>query len=186
MNETLLVIQSRRSIRHYRPDQIKTEDIKTIVEAGIYAPSAMNQQKWHFTVVRNKGMLDKMMATVKTNILSSDMPGMKERAESPDFNVYYNAPAVIIITADEDARFTEIDCGIAAENMALAAASLGIGSVLLGMGAFALEGDAGKPLKNELGIPDNYQHIISISLGYNAEEAPPMPAKNFDVINYVG
>lgn len=185
MNEILKVINSRRSIRSYQPDQLKDEDVKAIVEAGVYAPNAMNQQKWHFTVVQNKAMLGKMMDTVKENVAKSEIPGLAERATTPDFNVYYHAPTVIIVTVDEEARFTELDCGAAAENIALAAESLGIGSVLLGMGAFALQGDAGKALKKELGIPDGYRHVISISLGYKTGPNPPVPLRDMDVINYV-
>ncbi|MCJ7605141.1 MAG: nitroreductase family protein [Dehalococcoidales bacterium] len=185
MNETLKVINHRRSIRSYKPEQLKDEDVKTIVEAGVYAPTAMNQQKWHFTVVQNKTMLDKMMDTVRGNIAKSEIPGLAERAGTPDFNVYYNAPTVIIVTISEEARWADFDCGAAAENIALAAESLGIGSVMLGMGAFACEGEKGAALMKELGIPAGYRHVISISLGYQTDPNPPVPPRNMDVINYV-
>ena len=52
MNETLNIIKARRSIRSYLPDQIKENELQAILEAGYYAPSARNQQPWHFTVCK--------------------------------------------------------------------------------------------------------------------------------------
>lgn len=54
MNKVLEVIKSRRSIRRYLPEQIKQNELDAIIEAGLYAPSAHNDQPWHFTVIREK------------------------------------------------------------------------------------------------------------------------------------
>jgi nitroreductase len=184
MNETLTTIRNRRSHRGYKPDKLEDEDVKAILEAAVYAPSAMNQQKWHFTVVQNPDVLKKMMDVVRENIAASDGP-FKDRADDPDFNVYYRAPVVVICTIAEDAGWPEIDIGAAAENMCLAAESLGIGSIMLGMGAFALQGDSGTALAKELGIPGNHRHAISVSLGYKTNPDAPAPPRNMDVITYV-
>lgn len=185
MNETIKVIRSRRSIRAYKPDPPKEEELKTIVEAGVYAPTAMNQQKWHFTVVEDKAVLAKMAANARENVLTSGIDFLAERAKDPNFNCYNNAPVVIVITAEADNKFAEFDCGCAAENMALTAESLGIGTVMMGMPEFALQGEAGEALKKELGIPAGYRHVISLGVGYKVNPDTPMPEKKFDVINYV-
>ena len=185
MNETLKVIQNRRSIRHYRAEQINDADLQEIINAAVYAPSAMNQQKWHFTVIQNRSTLDKMLETIRNNILNSGVEALVNRAKSPDFNIFYNAPTVVLITADENAHFTEFDCGAAAQNIALAAESLGIGSCLIGMSGFLFESATSDEMKKELGIPDGYKHILSVALGYRAGDSPPAPPKNLDVINYV-
>lgn len=57
MNEVLKTLKGRRSIRAYLPDQIPNEDLQAILEAGIYAPTAHNDQPWHFTVIQNKEKL---------------------------------------------------------------------------------------------------------------------------------
>ena len=185
MNETLKVIKNRRSIRKYKKEQIGESDIQAIAEAAIYAPTAMNQQKWHFTVVQSREMLVKMNNTIRENILNSGVEFLTERAKNPDFNVFHGAPAVIIITADEQARFTEIDCGAAAENIALAAESLNISSCVIGMANALFESEKAGEIKKELGIPDGYKFIISVALGYKDIENPPVPPKNRDVINYI-
>jgi len=184
MNETLKAIKNRRSIRKYKAEQIGDADLQAIMEAAIYAPSAMNQQKWHFTVIQNRETLVKMAEMIKQNMLKSGIEFLAERAKSPDFNVFYKAPTVVIITADEKAHFTEFDCGAAAENIALAAESLNTGSCIIGLTSFLFEAGKADEIKKELGIPARYKFIISVALGYKDIE-PPAPPRNKDVINYI-
>ncbi|HUT69023.1 MAG TPA: nitroreductase [Dehalococcoidales bacterium] len=185
MNETIKVIKNRRSIRKYKAEQIGDAELRAIMEAAMYAPSAMNQQKWHFTVVQNPKMLDKMAGTIRKNLLKSSIDLFVERAKNPDYNVFFNAPTVVLITADEKAHFTEFDCGAATENIALAAESLNIGSCVIGMAGFLFESEKADEIKKELGIPEGYKFIISVALGYKDVKNPPVPPKNKDVINYV-
>ena len=60
MNEILKTISTRRSIRNFKPEQLKREDVDSIIQAGLYAPSANNTQNWHFTVVQNRAMIEKV------------------------------------------------------------------------------------------------------------------------------
>jgi len=184
VNETLKAIKNRRSIRKYKTEQIGDAELQAIMEAAIYAPSGMNQQKWHFTVIQDREKLAKIADMVKQNMLKSGIEFAVERAKSPGFNVFYEAPTVVLITADEQARSTELDCGAAAENIAVAAESLNIGSCLIGMASFLFESEKAGEIKKELGIPEGYKFIISVALGYKDVE-PPVPPKNKDVINYV-
>jgi len=185
MNEILRAIKNRRSIRKYKAEQIGDAELQAIMEAAVYAPSAMNQQKWHFTVIQSREMLDKMTNTIRENLLKSSIDFFIERAKSPEFNVFHHAPTVVLTTADDKAHFTELDCGAAAENLALAAESLNIGSCLIGMAAFLFESEKAGEVKKELGIPEGYKFIISVALGYKDIENPPVPPKSKDVINYI-
>lgn len=185
MNETIKVIKNRRSHRKYRSEQIGEAELQTIMEAAIYAPSAMNQQRWHFTVISNSNTMDKMMNIIRENLLNSDIEMLANRAREPEFHVFHHAPTVVIITAEENARFTEIDCGAAAQNIALAAESFDIGSCLVAMSEFLFAGDNAGEIKGELGIPENYGHIITVTLGYKEVKEPPTPPKKKEVINYI-
>ncbi len=184
MNETIKTIKNRRSIRQYKAEQIGDAEIQAIMEAAIHAPSAMNQQKWHFTVIQNPATLAKMAEGVRQSMLKSGVEFLAERAKSTDFNVFYNAPTVVLVTADEKAHFTEFDCGAAAENIAVAAESLNIGSCVIGLSSFLFESDEASEIKKELGIPEGYKFIITIALG-SKDANPPVPPKNKDVINYI-
>ena len=81
MNPTIMDIKNRRSIRKFRHEQIPEPVIREIVESGIYAPNARNQQKWHFTVVQDKATLTKMVEIIKENIMKSDIEFLKQRAK---------------------------------------------------------------------------------------------------------
>ena len=60
MNEVLKAIKERRTTRKFKPEQIKEEELQSIIEADLYAPSGTNQQPWHFTVIQNKDLIDQM------------------------------------------------------------------------------------------------------------------------------
>ena len=179
------VIKNRRSIRKYRAEQIGDSELQSIMEAAIHAPNAINQQKWHFTVIQDKAMLDRMADIAKTNVMNSGVDFLVKRASSPDYHVFRHAPTVVFITADEKAPFIEVDCGAAAENIALAAKSLNIGSCLIGLSQFLFASDKADEIRKELGIPEGYKFIISVALGYQEGDSPLTPPRKKDVINYI-
>jgi nitroreductase len=185
MNETIKVINSRRSIRRYKAEQIKDTELQEILNSALYAPNAVNQQKWHFTVIQNKDMLSRMVGIIKENIINSQNEFLSKRASDPGYNTFYNAPTVIMISGDEKAMQIQIDCGLAAENIALAAESLNIGSCIITSSGFLFMSQKGMDLKKELGIPEGYNHICTIALGYKDSENPASPPRNRDVINYI-
>lgn len=118
MNETMYTILSRRSIRRYQQEQLKNEALEKILEAGKFAPSGVNQQSWHFTIVQNTEMLERINEGCKKLLQRSDS----------NFSVFYNAPTLIIVSGDSKAITPQYDCTLALGTMFLAAASLGIGS----------------------------------------------------------
>jgi nitroreductase len=152
-NETLETIRERRSIRSYQAKMISDAEIEAILQAGIYAPSAMNQQEWHFTVVKNAQMLKKLQDIMKENMLASGILMMVERASAPGFVPFHNAPVLMILSADENVRSAQMDCGIAVENMALAAESLGIGSCIMTSSRILFDADRDGSLARELVSP---------------------------------
>jgi nitroreductase len=93
---------------------------------------------------------------------------------------------VVVITAEEQAfsNFAEMDCAAAAENMMIAAESLGLGSHIMTSTEFLFKSKDGEALRKELGIPDGYRHVCTVALGYKDESPPPKPRRK-DVINYV-
>ncbi|HEX9062869.1 MAG TPA: nitroreductase family protein [Clostridia bacterium] len=184
-NETINTILKRRSIRAFKEEQIKDGDLELIVKAGLYAPSAMNQQSWHLTVISKKEVIEKINSTAKEIFKNSDVEYLKERAKSEKFDLFYNAPAIIIISGDQSAVLPESDAAAATENILLAAASLGIGSVWVGSSGYIFPTEAGKALKKELGIPDEYKPINIAALGYNAAEAPAAPPRKENKVNYI-
>jgi nitroreductase len=185
MNETLRVIQSRRSIRKYKAEPITEAELQAILQAAIYAPSARNQQGWHFTVIRDPATMSRLKDTLKENMLSSGIEFFVERAREPGFVAFHDAPMLIIISADERAGFSPIDCGAAAENIALAAESLNIGTCLMTSSRLLFAADADGELKKALGIPEGYQHVCALTLGYKDCDQPTSAPRREDLVNYI-
>ncbi len=184
MNETLKVIKRRRSVRAYRSEQIADPELEAILEAAIWAPSAMNQQKWHFTIIQNKDMLQKI-TDVAREIMKSGPERMAQRAASPDFSPFFHAPTVVVITGDSTGRFVQIDCSLAAQNIVLAAESLNIGSCIMTSPELIFKSEKGKELLVELGVPEGYAHVCTVALGYRDGDRPPAKPRKNKVISYI-
>ncbi len=185
MNAVLEAIHARRSIRSFQEKQVPPADLEAILEAAVLAPNAVNQQRWHFTVIQDKATLDRLVGIIKENILGSGNKFLSERARSPGYHTFYHAPAVVMISGDREAFMVQLDCGAAAENMALAAQSLGLGSCLMTAPGLLFSGPRGEEIKRELGLPEGYAHLCTLALGYIKGEPPPAPPRRRDVVNYV-
>jgi nitroreductase len=171
MNETIKTLLSRRSIRAYKAEQIKDEELQLILEGGRFAPSAINEQPWLFTVVQNKELLHKLNEACKDAFIKSGNPRFAEQAKDESFNVFYSSPTLIVISAEEKTITPQIDSALALENMFIAAESLGIGSCWIHAIAGILNSEEGKALRSEFGIPDEFKVYCAGAFGYKAMEA---------------
>ncbi|MDD7795227.1 nitroreductase family protein [Clostridium sp. 'White wine YQ'] len=162
MNEVLKAIEARRSIRAYKPEQIKDEELNEILRAGNLAPSAMNQKPWNFTVVQNKELIGKLNDFCKKAM---------QRDNNKDLDLFYNAPTLIVVSSDAKAIAPEIDGALALGNMFLAAESLGIGSCWIHAVKALYTTEEGKELIKELNLPEGYSIIGSGVFGYKVAPA---------------
>ncbi|EPY2278984.1 nitroreductase family protein [Clostridium sporogenes] len=185
MNETLTVIRNRRSIRLYKAEQISDTELNDILDAAMAAPNAVNVPNWHFTVVQDKDMLDRMVEDIIEAVKNSGNKYLINAVSRPNHHTFYHAPTVIIVSGDGSYPYCQCDCSAAAENMLLAAESLNIGSCWIGTFLPLFASEKGEKYKEELGIPKGYNPICSVALGYKATENVPAPPRKRDVINFV-
>jgi len=99
MNEAMRVIKSRRSVRAFLPDQIKDEELKAILEAGVHAPSGQNTQPWFFTVLQNPGLIGKVNDWIIEEAKYVPNSKAREIASTPNAAIFRKAPTVIIVSA---------------------------------------------------------------------------------------
>lgn len=184
-NEILKNIKSRRSVRSFKDEQIKDGELQAILEAGMYAPSAMNQQCWKFTVVHNQKLLDEISQNSKDVAKQFDNDHIQKLANNEKFHAFYNAPTVIFISGEERAFLSEVDCAAATQNILLAAESIGIGSCWINFAMFAFSGDQGKTFTKQLGIPAGYTPYYSVALGYKRVETLNALPRKEHLVNYV-
>ncbi|MCF8383215.1 MAG: nitroreductase family protein [Chlorobium sp.] len=182
MNETISTILMRRSVRSFRPDVVGQAELDQMIEAARHAPSAMNQQPWHFTAIRNPELLRKLEENCKSAFLQSNVEALREVAKQEGFCVFYHAPLMVIISGDPGAIAAQYDCTLAMENMMLAAASLGIGSCWTHAVMMFHATEKGKAIFRELGVifPDGHQPYAAAVFGWPAEPYPEAPPKKAD------
>ncbi|MGA2400423.1 MAG: nitroreductase [Syntrophobacteraceae bacterium] len=159
MNETVKTLLERRSIRRFKPEQIKAEELNAILEAGMYAPSAANQQSALLVVIQDKETLKKLSA-------------MNAAVLGKDIDPYYNAPTVVLVFADKSKIAPVEDASLALGNMFNAAASLGIGSCWVHRTKQMFETGEGKDLMRKWGVTGDYIGVGSCILGYAEGEHP--------------
>jgi len=154
------VILNRRSIRRYTSDSIPEDVLHKILEAGRLAPSAGNRQPWHFIVVTD--------------------PEIKNKLSQGRWNWFIKDSALTIVgcgyvDTPYARRWSTIDVTIALQNMVIAAQAQGLGSCWIG-------DFKQREVKKILGIPKNLKVIALVSFGYPAEHPEPREKKNLEEI----
>ncbi|HCI56347.1 MAG TPA: nitroreductase family protein [Bacteroidales bacterium] len=149
---------TRRSIRKYTGEKIDEKDIELIIKAGMYAPSANNRRPWHFIVIADRNVLDKIMKF------------------HPNASMLKEASHAIVVCGDLEkqhaAGYYLLDCSAATQNILLAAHSLGFGAVWVGIEP---RQERVKALTEILNLPVNIRPVALVSIGVPAEKPETMP-----------
>ena len=165
--ELSAALKGRRAVREYTPEAIDDATIERLIEAAIQAPSAVNQQPWTFTVVRDSTVLDHLAREAKAFMLATMPPEHAERFRArlsdPSFHIFYHAPVLIVISAASAEPWAHEDCALAAENLMLAAYGEGLGTCWIGFAQGYLNTPQGKRL---VGIPDPWVPVAPIIVGH--------------------
>ncbi|GHU69555.1 hypothetical protein FACS1894184_13770 [Clostridia bacterium] len=173
VNPVLRAIAERRSTRGYSATPLTQEQLDALLSAAVQSPSAMNRQPWHFSVVQNPAILSRINTEISA-AFNKDVG-----------DVFYGAPCCIFLSCEPDARWSRLDCGIAVENIAVAAQALGLGSVILGMPEGAFTGPNGGELNSLLKFPPTYKFAVAIAVGNptTSKEAHPLLEGRIDYID---
>ena len=184
MNEVLKTIKDRSSIRAYTDEKLTREEINAIVTAALQAPTARNMQEVHVSVVDGDNPILKEIDTDRKIKMLASAPDEETKAkiESNPNNFYYNAPTVLILSADKDFKWSKFDAGIATANMSLAAQSMGLGNLVIGIIYDTMYGDKKDYYAKALDFPKNYEFAIAFAVGHKNTEKEP---HEFDFDNSV-
>lgn len=155
--DAIEAIHTRRSVRKYDERPVDQATVDKLLHAAMMAPSARNQQPWHFVVMQQQATLQKIAEAC------------------PNAAMAARAPLAVLVCADPKLEKTPgylpQDCAAAVQNMLLAAHAEGLGAVWCGMHPRPRREDFVREL---LDIPE---HVIPHSLvviGYPAEQ-PDQP-----------
>lgn len=157
MENDLNIILKRRSIRKYKTQEVPEDLIKDLLQAAMSAPSACNQQPWHFVIIRDKNIL---------NELSKIHSG---------FHNLKGSPLAILVCGEPEAAklefYWEQDCSAATQNILIAATALGLGAVWQGINPRG--GQDSDMIRRILNLPNHIRPFSLISVGYPAESLEP-------------
>ena len=166
MNETLKVLETRRSCRNFKPDMISEEELQEIIKAGTYAPTGMGKQSPLIIAVTNKELRNQIAEE------NRKIGGWKE-----GFDPFYGAPVVLIVLGQKDCPTHVYDGSLVMGNLMLAAHELGVGSCWIHRAKEEFETDFGKELLKSLGIEGEYEGIGHCVLGYPEGDYPKTPER---------
>ena len=150
-------IRCNKRKKIYKKIQTRTNKrrrITSLVESGLYAPSAINKQSWNFTVIQNQEILAELNEATKNVARNLDNEALKRIGENEKYNCFYYAPTVILVSGKDDERSKVIDCSAATQNMLLAAEALNIGSCWVELVSLAFVGPQAQELREKLNLPE--------------------------------
>lgn len=161
MNQIIKAMEERRSIRKFKPDMPRREDLEQIIEAGLYAANGRGKQAVITVAVTNRELRDRISAD------NCEIGGWKE-----GFDPFYGAPVILIVLAEKDWANRVYDGSLVMGNMMLAAHALGLGSIWIHRAKEEFERDEYKKLLASLGIQGEWEGIGHCAVGYIDGEPP--------------
>jgi len=168
MNDTLQTIYERRSVRSYLDRPVPMELLGRVIDAGKMAPSDMNHQPWKFYVLTIPDTIHAFSREIRTYLegRSYKFADSFRDVEDP---VFHGAPVVIFLAAPVKNEWAALDLGMCAENMMLAARSLGLDSCPVGFGKFVHK----TKIVSTLHLDPRDEVFMAVILGYGAEKPEP-------------
>lgn len=182
-----LAIYSRRSVREYTDQKVDRRTLQKLIAAATQAPSAVNEQPWSFSVVLDRALLARISQSAKAHVLRDPPRGLpshhlEEMLENPKFDIFYGAPALIVISSVTQGPWAVENCSLAAENLMLAACGAGLGTCWIGFAQAWLTTADGKAA---LGLPAASLPVAPIIVGHPGS-APPLAPRNEPRILWIG
>ena len=156
-NPIITALQTRRSIRKYKPEQITDEELKTVLEAGTWAPTGMGYQDPWIIAIQNPALMERISR-------------MNQEIWGRDIDPFYGAPTYVLVFGSDPQKWANsvYDGALVLGNMMNAAHAIGLGSCWINREREMFSTEEGKALMKELGLPEGLVGIGALALGYPA------------------
>ena len=171
-------LSTRRAVREFTPDRVSAGIVDELIAAAVQAPSYMNLQPWVFAATVDPVLVSGLGREARRHLLASMnslSPFFAEREQigAPDFDIFYKAPALIVVCATSADPMARFGCTMAAYNIMLAAQSMGLGSCWVSQAQPWFDTAEGK---RALGIEAGHTPVAPIIVGCPAG-APLSPGR---------
>lgn len=177
-------ILARRSVRSYAPKPVEKPVLNTLLEAAVWAPTAMHKQPWAFVIINNQLIL-RQLSTISKHLLQQMHQRNRASPLNPHLlgdNIFYDASTLIIICGKTNHDSPVADCWMAAENLMLAACGMQLGSCVIDCALLALNLPE---IREQLKIPENYEPIAPIIIGYPLHKPQPVTRRAPIILNTI-
>lgn len=178
------LLEKRRSVRDYSEKKVPLNVIHEIIQDACLAPSACDMEPWRFIIIQDSEVMKKISDESKKNLLldsntnpNSFFKQSKNKLESSDFNVFYNASSLVLICAEKDAPFLREDCSLAAAYFMIAATERGLATCWIANGAKIVDMN----LRREIGLGSDLEVVAPLIIGY-PNVIPPVPKRSPKII----
>jgi nitroreductase len=175
------VLRTRRSVRSFSAEPVSRQDLQALIDSAIVAPTGMNLQPWAFTVATDRDVLQKVNSIVVNMLHSPEVQQhltsepIKQIVNAPGYDIFYGAPALIVICGDSKVPGALFDCQLAAENLLLAAHAKGLGACYMGFLLLAAENPEVQKL---LQLVDGSKMMAAAVVGHPGSRPEGPPQRN--------
>jgi len=184
--DVIEAIRTRRATRAFTAAEIPAPALQALIALAVEAPSAINLQPWLFAVAHRRETLRHIAEASKAHLLARMEPGspflrFRELLQEPGFDMFYGAPALVVICATSAEQQAAEDCALAAQTLMLAARAQGLATCCIGLARPWLNQPDGRAL---LDIPPASVPVLPIVLGEAAADPPP-PGRRPPAIRWI-
>ena len=172
-NDVLKAIRERSSVRDYKDDPIPADLLDALKKAALHAPTSLDRQEQRFYFIQNKAVLKDIEKDVMKMAAEQGEWGYLERLAERDNKVLFGAPLLVVIASKEENDYTQVDAGIAAQTICLAAQSMGLSSVIMAAPDRIFLHERGRDWRTRIGMEDGWRFEISVAVGYMKSPKPP-------------
>jgi len=182
------LLKNRRSIRDFQDKEVPVSIIREIIQDACLAPTASNRQPCRFVIIRDRDCIKRISDESKKSLLEDlarnpDLPLKQYETALRDetFNVFYNAPCLVLFVGPRDLYSLDVDCGLTASYFMFSATSRGLGTCWVGLGAHVRD----RKVLDDIGVPANFRVVAPVIIGYPKSIPPASERQPPDILKII-